>query len=152
MIIRNPYLYLYETNLYKFFDLKKKYLIRSDRKRGRYILIKLNYFLSLHITTLHCIALAYLDFLKPDDLGNHLKKGILHFTTLNWAYSAVKVRWNIKFAAFCYVFLTLKAGVIGSPLNSSEKIKFERTTSHEQDQEYNFLILRPFKCSFCNYP
>ena len=51
---------------------------------------------------------------------------------------------NLRFFAVCV--LIVKAGVIRSALNSSEKSKFPRTTSHEQDQEYNFLILGPFKC------
>ena len=33
-----------------------------------------------------------------------------------------------------------------------KKRKFSRTTWHDQDQKYNFLILGPFQCSFCKYP
>ena len=44
------------------------------------MLIKQNEFLSLHITTLHCIALAYLDFLKSAELGNHLQQ-MLYYTS-----------------------------------------------------------------------
>ena len=54
--------------------------------------------------------------------------------------------------AFYCVFLILKAGVINSPLNSSDKRKFPRTTSHEQDQEYKFLILGPFNFHFSSAP
>ena len=48
--------------------------------KGRYVLMKQNDVLSLHIITLHCVALAYLDFPKPAALGNHLKTG---YSTLN---------------------------------------------------------------------
>ena len=62
---------------------------------------------------------------------------------------ASKKKHNL--AQFCCVFLILKAGIKSSPINSSEQRKFPRATSHEQDQKYNFLILGPFKCSFCKY-
>ena len=39
-----------------------------------------------------------------------------------------------------------------SLLKSSEEKKVPRTTWHDQDQEYNFLILGPFQCSLCKYP
>ena len=46
----------------------------------------------------------------------------------------------------------MKAGLINSPSNGSEKRKFTRVTTHDQDQEYYFMILRPSECSFCKYP
>ena len=73
-------------------------------------------------TSQHCTALRWhiLNFPKPAELGNHLqKKVILHFTIK--PIPAVQVRQNNKFAAFCCVFLILKAGVINSPINRSEK-------------------------------
>ena len=45
----------------------------------------------------------------------------------------------------------LRACVISSPLKSSEWRKFPWTTSHHEDQKYNFFILGPFKCLFCKY-
>ena len=42
------------------------------------MLIKQNYFMSLQITTLHCIALAYFDLSKPAELGNHLQKRLYY--------------------------------------------------------------------------
>ena len=61
-----------------------------------------------------------------------------------------KIRQNVKFAVFVCVFLTKikvdpESWCNKLPLNSSEKRKFLRTTSHDQDLEYNFLILGPFK-------
>ena len=42
--------------------------------------------------------------------------------------------------------------VSNSPLNRQVKRKSLRTTSHDQDQEYYFLILGTFQCLFCKYP
>ena len=80
-----------------------------------------------------------------------LYKAALNYTKLQFtAFEPIpegKIRRNVIFVAFWCVFLSkkkkrfiLKVGVISSPLNSSEKSEFQRITSHDQDQEYNFLI------------